>query len=356
MSVWEQIVISNFGAWIISVSCFLVIITNRFQDKRLYRLFLAFWVSTLVLNLADIADFYCQSLTYLSPLRYVSSIIGYIDRPLCVLIISFIILRREKKNKLTWLLWLPLVVEAVLVITSPWTHIVFHFNDQNHFFRGPLSYLPHYLAAAYLLLLLILNFTFSTKFDKMETITVALIAAFAIAATVLESFFPFKFLISPSLTASCLVYYFYFFVRQSRVDVLTGLYNRQCFFSDVEHLKKDSIVLVSVDLNGLKDLNDTKGHAEGDEALVALGNCLSKVGGIRHRSYRVGGDEFMAIVFKDTDEAAKEYIALAKKALSKTEYSASFGYSFYHKGESFDESLKESDKAMYVDKEHYRHR
>lgn len=86
---------------------------------------------------------------------------------------------------------------------------------------------------------------------------------------------------------------------QARHDPLTGLLNRRAFFDRVDELLTTDrstprfLVMVMVDLDRFKQLNDTSGHAVGDEALVAVGRKLTgiAVGGVV--TGRVGGEEFM---------------------------------------------------------------
>lgn len=255
-----------------------------------------------------------------------------------------------------WFLWIPITIFSLLVITTPFTHWLFYFADNNAFMRGPIGYLPHFVSGIYLALLIFLSILYSSKFDKTELITICIISLFSILATVLESIMNFKFLLTSALTISCIVYYLYFLIRQSKIDTLTGLHNRQCFFLDIEKIKQENVVLIMCDLNGLKAINDTGGHSTGDNALKTLSNSLLKAGNKNFRVYRTGGDEFMIIGFNRNIQETNKYIQDVKQILSKTQYMASFGYSFYKKGMSFDDCINKSDISMYKDKDNYKHR
>lgn len=356
MGIIEQIVVGNFGTWIILVCLFLILIDRRFHDKRINGLFFSFWVTICLLDIARILDYYLSTFETLNTWRYVTSILGYLLPAAAVMLIIFILLRREKNNKLRWIIFAPLFIELVLLIISPFTGLVFSFSETNNFQRGVLGFLPHVVSGIYLVFLLVMSFVYSSKFDKMELITVYIVAGLALLATVLESVFEYRFLVVSALAVSCLIYYLYFFLRQSRVDQLTGLYNRQCFYSDAEKVKKDNLILIACDLNGLKDINDSGGHFAGDEALMALSSALLKAGGKDFLSYRMGGDEFMIVGVDKNEAEAKKFIMKAKGELKKSQYMASFGYSVYKPGLNFDECLKISDVAMYLDKKNYKHR
>lgn len=86
----------------------------------------------------------------------------------------------------------------------------------------------------------------------------------------------------------------------SYIDELTGLYNRKMYSEDTEEnideFMKDDFLYVSMDLNGLKHINDTKGHVAGDELIKGAAVCMKKVFEPYGRVYRTGGDEFIAIL------------------------------------------------------------
>ena len=89
-------------------------------------------------------------------------------------------------------------------------------------------------------------------------------------------------------------------IKISMTDNMTMLYNRRCYDEDLNDYRKytlpDDFVLFSVDINGLKKANDTKGHAAGDELIKGAAECLESSVGNKGKAYRTGGDEFMAVV------------------------------------------------------------
>ena len=69
-------------------------------------------------------------------------------------------------------------------------------------------------------------------------------------------------------------------------------------------MMEDDFVYVSVDLNGLKQTNDTQGHSAGDELINGASRCLCEVFEKYGKVYRIGGDEFACIVpdFENDDD------------------------------------------------------
>lgn len=97
---------------------------------------------------------------------------------------------------------------------------------------------------------------------------------------------------------------------ENMTDQQTGCYNRKGlkYYSDIvidEAVKNSRNLFVCVsDLNGLKHLNDTYGHAAGDEALLAVANVLTASAPTGSKVVRIGGDEFL--IFAAIDPASNE--------------------------------------------------
>lgn len=93
---------------------------------------------------------------------------------------------------------------------------------------------------------------------------------------------------------------------RSRLDLMTGLLNRETFLTEMEETKsKDpgqtsSVILLDVD--HFKRINDTWGHHSGDEALVLIGAAILQIFGPRALAGRIGGEEF-AVFLPGGDEA-----------------------------------------------------
>ena len=90
---------------------------------------------------------------------------------------------------------------------------------------------------------------------------------------------------------------------QSRVDALTGLPNRMALLESVR-ARTGPIALLFVDIDRFKQVNDTSGHAVGDEVLQEIARRIKE--GLEHGdvAYRLGGDEFVVVVPGDLTDAA----------------------------------------------------
>ncbi|MDN4472976.1 GGDEF domain-containing protein [Demequina zhanjiangensis] len=155
-------------------------------------------------------------------------------------------------------------------------------------------------------------------------------------------------------------------------DVLTGLPNRRAVdrhladaAARVASGKAEGIVVCFIDLNGFKEINDTRGHAIGDELLVAIAVRLDRL--MRHDGSdlvgRLGGDEFVMVV-EGPAHAADALATRVRTSLGHdfslsdgpARASASIGLATGTPGElpTVDEMLTRADHAMYADKQEKR--
>ena len=106
----------------------------------------------------------------------------------------------------------------------------------------------------------------------------------------------------------------------------------------------------ALDLNGLKEINDQKGHDAGDKFIVQTAQTLKSVFGKRH-VYRLGGDEFIAVLPNITHPAFQKLLETAKSQLGAI---ASLGTTISGtKDTDFESLLKAADAEMYENKKQY---
>lgn len=146
-------------------------------------------------------------------------------------------------------------------------------------------------------------------------------------------------------------------------DVLTRLHNRAFFNEELNRLERSTLRPVSaimIDLNGLKEANDTLGHDAGDSLLRRLGEALNGVATGRNTVARIGGDEF-AILMPGSDRAAAismtetvtELLKINNQFYSHLPLSISLGIATSEPGEKLETVIRRADAAMYEHKRHY---
>lgn len=94
--------------------------------------------------------------------------------------------------------------------------------------------------------------------------------------------------------------------ENARIDVMTGLPNRRVYEEDLKRMGEeplpDDLHYVVIDINGLKDVNDSYGHETGDSLISGAARCIEQCFRGRGRYYRIGGDEFVVLLSAKRDK------------------------------------------------------
>ncbi len=146
--------------------------------------------------------------------------------------------------------------------------------------------------------------------------------------------------------------------KQSQTDTLTGLPNRLAFQNHITDINWNrahySVTAFSLDVNGLKEANDTKGHAFGDALLCAAAEAIRAAFGEGNgrECFRFGGDEFAAfwvdIPHEEIDKALERF--RQEQAGRNISVSVGCAYAPDLSATSVEELFEQADKAMYEDK------
>ena len=147
-------------------------------------------------------------------------------------------------------------------------------------------------------------------------------------------------------------------------DVLTKLFNRSFYTEELNRLERGIVRPVSaifIDMNGLKEINDTRGHDVGDDLLRRMGNILSRT--VSHSNYtasRIGGDEFVVLMSGADAQTLDSMMMTIEELLNiDNQYYSShpiriaMGHATTFEGENVECMLKRADQVMYQKKKDY---
>ena len=151
--------------------------------------------------------------------------------------------------------------------------------------------------------------------------------------------------------------------RQATTDGLTGLHNRH-FLAEQLRLMHSLAVrhgqpysVVAIDVDGLKNVNDTFGHEQGDLALRGLANTMRKTLRASDVGVRTGGDEFLVLMAQSgleesriAAERVREAVELQGRADPKIAITVSAGVAAWRPGRSAEQVLEAADAMLYAAK------
>lgn len=225
----------------------------------------------------------------------------------------------DKMPVLAFISYLPFLVLFILVISSPFTHLIFYIDSDNVYHRGSLYSWQVFCMNIYFVITGIQGFF--KIFDRNDIgqrrkyFSICCLMIYAFIAQLLQVIFPGYPLIEIGLNVSLLGVFVE--VRNSiiSIDPLTQINNRgqllrylsTKFKSFKEHDLLRSMYLMILDVDSFKEINDLYGHIEGDEALKLVANSLKKVAA--NNNYficRYGGDEFVLVCEKENDSEAEK--------------------------------------------------
>ncbi len=147
-------------------------------------------------------------------------------------------------------------------------------------------------------------------------------------------------------------------------DPLTNIYNRRGFERKLVEIcefsknRDKTIAVVSIDMDGLKYINDTFGHMTGDESLICFSKCLTSVLDKGEFCARMGGDEFFAVLIMDDADREKRFKRQLSERIKKENrlikedyvLDASVGICVVEDPSSIMEYLHMADQRMYENK------
>ncbi|MFZ2635319.1 MAG: GGDEF domain-containing protein [Rectinemataceae bacterium] len=256
------------------------------------------------------------------------------------------------------------VVCAALALSSPWTGFIFSIDPANRYHRGP-GYLYLgvilYTIVIYPLVLMLIH---GKRLPSRARLSLFVYPLGPLVAATLQTLFYGTVLLWPATAISILIVFVNVQNRKISTDYLTGVYNRYSLGEYLYTLTHRGGIPafsgISVDLDGFKAINDTLGHATGDQALEEAAVILH--GSVRRGDFiaRYGGDEF-TVILETADPAVLDEVARrirrhfeSSNEGSRRPYrlSVSLGSGIYdhEKDGSVESFLSRIDLAMYDNK------
>ncbi len=134
-------------------------------------------------------------------------------------------------------------------------------------------------------------------------------------------------------------------------DMLTSLYNRNKYIhilnSCIGEVLKN-VGVMYIDLNGLKEINDTQSHEEGDNLICSCAKVIAY--NFPEEAYRIGGDEFVILSMNIENKVFFNKIEELKNMMKREKISVSLGFGWQEKCSDLEKMLREAEQHMYKEK------
>ena len=268
------------------------------------------------------------------------------------------------------LIFLPVIISTLAISIAYMKNPLFWVNEQNElnnlYFPLMIVVPSIYLWAGFGLSVRY-AVKLASKMDKRRFLAIGSIPVIVMAFGMIQV----VVLNAPTFCFGCTVMWLFYYLENMQtmisVDDLTHLNNRgqiNRYLEQIHYNKDIRVIIMMIDINKFKTINDTYGHAEGDRALVIVSEALRQTCEQIKASVflgRYGGDEF-TIVIKNPEEdiMPEQLVSLIRSILTqkKTEnqlpydLNVSIGYDLIRgSDDDANECLKRADKNLYIDKQ-----
>ena len=273
-----------------------------------------------------------------------------------------------------------LAANAVLQAVSAFTGWMVVVDEAHHYSHGPLYGLYMGLCLAIIAIVIIEFILYGRSFRRQNRLSLYAIMLLVVIGIAIQEALPGDnrtSYISLALGAALMFIHYSEYSQlamddtvseqqaQIDTDVLTGLFSRNAYSRTLKKLDSagplpKDLAAFTIDINGLKTVNDSLGHEAGDELIRGAAACIVNAFGTGRSCYRTGGDEFVVLTPMSREEAGDAIKALDQETrrwrgdkVKSLSVSAGFALS-----QDFDELtsealVRESDKAMYKAKAAY---
>ena len=256
----------------------------------------------------------------------------------------------------------------VVLLSSPFTGAIFYLDENNVYIRGHYFIFSFIIIFASMIISMLIPavhyLSEPSRATKRTCIYLILFNLPFFAGAVVQAIWSI-WLLWPGASMSILIAFINIRNRQITSDPLTGLNNRNAlsrFLKDrADHYDKQPMVVIMMDIDNFKRINDRYGHTAGDEALWNMADVMRETFG--HRPVflsRYGGDEFVMIKDYSGEADAKETVRQLRDALDKCnksgrnaiQFGISAGYGVLDgvRNIEFADAVRDADDMMYDDK------
>lgn len=350
------LIFHNVPTFMLLVGLLIVFLSHKNAlDNKQNKTLITVAVALVGLTIIDALEIYfsCPLFTTKNIGRTIFSMLGYGLRPLLILAITNLTIT-DWKTKL--IIWTPSIFMFFISIISIWTGWICYFDAENVYHEGSLHFLVIVISLINIGILVWSLFPLFKRKRYEEVIFVIFLTLCIVVGTIFDLYMENGFFFKLADLGGCIglsFLYIYLHLVTSRRDQLTQLYNRQSFYNDISKSEKVITAIISIDMNGLKTLNDTYGHASGDLALKTISEKFDLVSTKNATPYRIGGDEFVFLCLKMKEFEVEDLIAKIQEELNKTAYFCAIGYSMVKK-KTIEDTIKKADAKMYEKKRKFK--
>lgn len=346
-----EIILINLTSTIPLLLILTYMIMHPINNKSIIKYYQIGLLLTIFLGLTEISLMANTSIV-------INTILNGIHFLLMILIgyyINLMILHKSKFKVLKAVLIMPIIIFILLLILNLKYHFIFIPNQNNNILLGTYYWIPYAFLSFYLSCALIGALNKKHEYLVFDQILLIGSLIWIICSIIIQVNNPSFVLINYTISIFYIIYLVILRDLNLRRDSATSVFNR--FMYDLVLKKYDhkkDVIIITVDVNYLKMVNDQYGHLAGDLLLQAIGKSLKKAFHHHGYIYRVGGDEFCILINDYPLQLIANDFQKIEKSLHtiKQQYhikqAISYGYVLYNYQEgSIYDAVNQADMYMY---------
>ena len=357
------------------ILCTLVYENDRISTSK-RKIFYLTYVLIFIASLAEWVGVYISGITGIPAvwLRIVKCI-DYILTPIAG---AALVGQMRLRNVWTKILNVVILFNTLFQLVSFFTGWMTKVDEKHYYHHGPLYiiYIGEYVIVLLLVIILFLNY--GKNFRKQNRLSIYLVMVFMLVGIIMQEGIGKDVrtaYLAMTIGAMLMFIHSTEYSQQKKddelleqriqikTDAMTGLLSRYAYNNAIDKYTTDmpeSLVAFSIDINGLKRVNDTLGHEAGDELICGAAACIKNAFDEVGSCYRTGGDEFIVLASMSKKEAVKCVQDIEKMTKNWTgslvdSLALSVGYAVLeeHKDCNCSELIQVADKQMYMAKDEY---
>jgi len=307
-----------------------------------------------------------RPLIWLIPINYIINVLYFILAPILAFLWYLFVYNwttpgNSMTNRQYTINMILQCINIFFVLITPFRGYIFEINLENEYKRGALFFIPVLLCFLYMFKVFLVLLKNKKRIIKQEAIVIIAFCLFVLLTGIIQSLFYGIFILWSSIAISLIIVGFLLQLRIIQFDSLTGAWSRE----SIERIIKEKINseksfgLIFIDIDGFKEINDTYGHLEGDDALKIVVNLIKKSIKSKDIVSRFGGDEFIILVEDATkgkiDRILKKielsFLNFNNNSNKKYKLEYSYGYEIFDSNvKNMGNLLNRVDKLMYENK------
>ena len=294
-------------------------------------------------------------------LNVMSNYLGFGLTPVVPICLAYTL---ERSKRMSWGVKIAAAAEIlyllVLTVSLFSSGLVFTVDAANHYSRQKGFHIYMIMYYAGIMYLLVKTLEMARNFQNRGKELIYGLTGFLAVGTLVQVLIPSVHITWLCVTLNAVLYFLYCNEMWNQLDGLTGLLSQKSYLNRTLNLRPEDRLLIVMDLDDFKYINDTYGHLAGDRCLREIAGCLKKAYSRYGNCYRIGGDEFCVLLREpEKEELCKEkffwVMEKRRKVVSILPF-VSYGSAELLEQESIRDTKARADQKMYEDKKEHKER